>query len=98
VASFREERIAMTASTAEDLYEIAKSLPASERRRLVEKLTHDLTHSTAFAAGPPLPTELTVADLLRLLSSAPQPDDGYADDVEAVVQSQPEVPRSPWSR
>jgi hypothetical protein len=86
----------MTASTAEELYEIAKNLPASERVRLVEKLTHDLTRSTALAAGPPLKTELTAAELLSFLSSAPQPDDDYAADVEAIVQSQPEIPRSPW--
>lgn len=47
----------MPASTAEDIYQIAKQLPMSERLRLVEKIAHDLvlppTHSADSRAAPP---------------------------------------------
>jgi hypothetical protein len=85
-----EERSIMTTSTADDLYQLAKSLPVTERLRLVEKIAHDLT-----VAGPPS-VGLTAAELVSLLSSLPQADDGYAADVERAVRSQGEVPRSSW--
>jgi hypothetical protein len=77
-------------STADDLYELAKSLPVTERLRLVGKIAHDLTD-----ALPP-PVGLTAAELVSLFSSLPQADDGYAADVDAAVRSQAEVPQSSW--
>jgi hypothetical protein len=85
----------MTMSTADDLYQIAKSLSVIERLRLVEKIAHDLTVASLLGA-PPLPVGLTGAELVGLLSSLPRADDGYAADVEAAVRSQPEVPPSSW--
>jgi hypothetical protein len=86
----------MAVSTADDLYHIAKTLPVTERLRLVEKIAHDLTDASTLAVAPPLPVGLTAAELVSLLSSLPRADDGYAADVEAAVRSQPEVPQSPW--
>ena len=86
----------MALNTADDLYEMAKSLPVTERLRLVEKIAHDLTDASPHPVAPPWPAGLTAAELVSLLSSAPQADDAYADDVEAAVRSQPEVPQSPW--
>jgi hypothetical protein len=86
----------MTMSTADDLYQIAKSLPVTERLRLVEKIAHDLTDASTLVVAPPPPVGLTAAELVNLLSSVPRADDGFAADVEAAVRSQPDVPRSPW--
>ena len=86
----------MTMSTADELYQLAKSLPVNERLRLVEKIAHDLTDATTLVTAVPSPVGLTAAELVSLLSSLPQADDGYAADVEAAVRSQPEVSRSPW--
>jgi hypothetical protein len=41
----------MTASIAEDLYELVQQLPPAERLRLVEKIVHDLSTGTPLA-GP----------------------------------------------
>lgn len=41
----------MPASTADDLYEIAKQLPTGERIRLVEKIAHDLVPAAATKAA-----------------------------------------------
>lgn len=43
----------MAASTAEDLYEMARLLPASERLRLLEKIAHDLTPESPRVAPVP---------------------------------------------
>jgi len=83
-------------STADDLCQLAKSLPVNERLRLVEKIAHDLTDATTLVTAVPSPVGLTAAELVSLLSSLPQADDGCAADVEAAVRSQPEVSRSPW--
>jgi len=42
----------MPVSTAEDLYEIARQLPAGEQLRLVEKIAHDLVPAPKVAAQP----------------------------------------------
>jgi hypothetical protein len=49
----------MTVNTADDLYELAKQLPVSERLRLVEKIAHDLS-----AAPPPAAAERTETRLV----------------------------------
>lgn len=54
----------MTMSTADDLYQIAKSLPVTERLRLVEKIAHDLTDASTLAVALPPPVGLTAADEL----------------------------------
>ncbi len=51
----------MTMSTADDLYPMAKSLPVTERLRLVEKIAHDLTDASTLAVAPPPPAELASA-------------------------------------
>ena len=38
----------------------------------------------------------TVRDLVRLLQSAPRPDDAYLDAVEEVANNQPTLPEVPW--
>jgi hypothetical protein len=51
----------MSMSTADDLYHIAKSLPVTERLRLVEKIAHDLTDASTLAVAPPPPAEVASA-------------------------------------
>jgi hypothetical protein len=51
----------MTMSTADDLYQIAKSLPVTERLRLVEKIAHDLTDASTLAVALSPPVGLTAA-------------------------------------
>lgn len=41
-------------------------------------------------------TQRTVRDLVRLLQSAPRPDDAYLDAVEEVANNQPTLPEVPW--
>lgn len=38
----------------------------------------------------------TVRDLVRLLQSAPRPDDAYLDAVQEIANSQPTLPEVPW--
>jgi hypothetical protein len=54
----------MSMSTADDLYRIAKSLPVTERLRLVEKIAHDLTDASMLAVAPPPPGGSRAADEL----------------------------------
>jgi antitoxin (DNA-binding transcriptional repressor) of toxin-antitoxin stability system len=46
-------------------------------------------------AGPP---RCTVADLVRALRAAPEPDEGYLEAVERAAKHQPKLPRAPWAR
>lgn len=46
-------------------------------------------------AGPP---RCTVADLVRVLKSAPRPDADYFDAVEEVTKNQPKLPKGRWER
>jgi antitoxin (DNA-binding transcriptional repressor) of toxin-antitoxin stability system len=48
--------------------------------------------------GPAAPPQCTVSDLVRVLRSAPRPDDDYLETVEDLTRNQPRVPRSPWPR
>ena len=47
---------------------------------------------------PARPSRFTVADLVRLLRSAPKPDRGYWEILEKVKKRQPALPKSPWRR
>ena len=47
---------------------------------------------------PATPVGCTVADLVRVLRSAPRPDDAYLDSVEKAVRDQPRLPKGPWER
>ncbi|WP_438010458.1 hypothetical protein WME89_18545 [Sorangium sp. So ce321] len=47
---------------------------------------------------PIAPARRTVRDLVRLLQSAPPPDDAYLDAVEEIAQNQPMLPETPWER
>ncbi|WP_438034569.1 hypothetical protein [Sorangium sp. So ce204] len=47
---------------------------------------------------PIVPARRTVRDLVRLLQSAPRPDDDYLDAVEEVARNQPMLPETPWER
>jgi len=47
---------------------------------------------------PVAPAARTVRDLLRLLETAPHPDDAYLDAVEEVANHQPNLPETPWER
>lgn len=48
--------------------------------------------------APMAPARRTVSDLVRLLQSAPRPDDAYLDAVEEIAQNQPALPETPWER
>ncbi|WP_437279176.1 hypothetical protein WME90_01050 [Sorangium sp. So ce375] len=48
--------------------------------------------------GPVVPARRTVRDLVRLLQTAPRPDDAYLDAVEEVAKNQPTLPETPWER
>ena len=47
---------------------------------------------------PIVPVRRTVRDLVRLLQTAPRPDDAYLDAVEEGAQNQPTLPETPWER
>ena len=47
---------------------------------------------------PARPTKFTMADLARLLESAPKPDAGYSKAVKKAIRDQPKLPKSPWQR
>jgi len=47
---------------------------------------------------PAQPVKRTLADLVRILESAPKPDTAYWDTVEKITRRQPKVPKSPWRR
>jgi hypothetical protein len=44
------------------------------------------------------PAKFTLADLARLLVSAPKPDAGYWKAIKKAIRSQPKLPKSPWQR
>jgi antitoxin (DNA-binding transcriptional repressor) of toxin-antitoxin stability system len=44
------------------------------------------------------PAQRTVADLVRLLHTAPRPDERFAEDLEKITRKQPAMPRAPWPR
>lgn len=47
----------------------------------------------------PLAPRRTVQDLMRLLQSAPRPDDAYFDAVEDIARGQPPLSEEPhWER
>ena len=46
--------------------------------------------------APMGPAKRTVRDLVRLLQSAPRPDDAYLDAVEDIANNQPMLPEVPW--
>ncbi len=46
---------------------------------------------------PAKPVKRTLADLVRILDSAP-PDPEYWDTVEQATRRQPKLPKSPWRR
>jgi len=48
--------------------------------------------------SPMAPAQRTVGDLVRLLQTAPRPDDAYLDAVEEIAQNQPTLPETPWER
>jgi antitoxin (DNA-binding transcriptional repressor) of toxin-antitoxin stability system len=48
--------------------------------------------------GPARPAKFTMADLARLLESAPKPDAGYWKAVKKAIRGQPKLPKSPWQR
>jgi hypothetical protein len=56
----------MAVSTAEDLYEMAKQLPAGERLRLVEKIAHDLVPAVEPEAAVPAATSTGATMRLHL--------------------------------
>jgi antitoxin (DNA-binding transcriptional repressor) of toxin-antitoxin stability system len=45
---------------------------------------------------PTIPVKRTLADLVRILDSAPKPDSEYWDIVEKVTRHQPKLPRRSW--
>jgi antitoxin (DNA-binding transcriptional repressor) of toxin-antitoxin stability system len=47
---------------------------------------------------PARPVVRTVADLVQLLRTAPQPDEEYWDILEDITKKQPPLPSSPWQR
>jgi len=47
---------------------------------------------------PAGPARCTIADLVRVLASAPAPDRGYLDAAEQVTRRQPRLPKAPWGR
>jgi antitoxin (DNA-binding transcriptional repressor) of toxin-antitoxin stability system len=47
---------------------------------------------------PARPVVRTVADLVQLLRTAPQPDEEYWDIVEDITKHQPPLPSSSWQR
>ena len=42
--------------------------------------------------------KFTVADLVKLLESAPKPDEGYWEILEEIKKNQPPLRKSPWER
>ncbi len=46
---------------------------------------------------PAKPLKRTLADLARILDSAP-PDPAFWDTVEQITHRQPKLPKSPWQR
>ena len=47
----------------------------------------------------PLPRGRRLRDVLAMLATAPRPDPGFADDLEAIVESVDTVPSDdPWAR
>ena len=47
--------------------------------------------------SPVRPVASTVEDLVRVLRSAPHPDDDYLLELESLQKRQPRPPRSPWA-
>ncbi|MBZ5592917.1 MAG: type II toxin-antitoxin system prevent-host-death family antitoxin [Acidobacteriia bacterium] len=47
---------------------------------------------------PAGPAKFTLADLARLLETAPQPDAGYWNAVRKGIRRQGKLPKSPWQR
>jgi prevent-host-death family protein len=47
---------------------------------------------------PARPAKPTLADLARILESAPKPDPAYWDAVEDAIRRQPKLPKSLWRR
>jgi hypothetical protein len=47
---------------------------------------------------PPGSTKFTIADLGRLLDTAPKPGAGYGKAVKKAIRSQGKLPKSPWQR
>jgi antitoxin (DNA-binding transcriptional repressor) of toxin-antitoxin stability system len=48
--------------------------------------------------APMGPAACTVRDLVRLLQTAPRPDDAYLDAVEEIANDQSTLPETPWER
>ncbi len=47
---------------------------------------------------PAGPRRCTVADLVRVLKSAPRPDADFFTTVGKLSKTQPKLPRGPWGR
>lgn len=45
---------------------------------------------------PARPARRTVAELVRMLRSAPKPDPDYWDTLEQITRRQPGLPKSSW--
>ena len=48
--------------------------------------------------APPSPRGRTLRELMEFLASAPAPDPGFADDIEAIQASAGDAPPDPWER
>ena len=45
---------------------------------------------------PTAPVGITMGELAALLANLPRPDEGFADDLEAIHSSQPKITAPPW--
>lgn len=45
---------------------------------------------------PAVPSGPTMAEFVELLRTAPAPDAEFKDDVNAVIDHQPEIPQTSW--
>ena len=45
---------------------------------------------------PTAPVGITMGELAALLANLPRPDEGFADDLESIHSSQPEITAPPW--
>jgi antitoxin (DNA-binding transcriptional repressor) of toxin-antitoxin stability system len=88
----------------------SRSLTPTELARnlseTINEVRYRATEVTVYKAEEPIcrivpygaPSQMTGAELVELLRSAPKADADYLDTVEKLAKKQPRLPRSPWGR
>ena len=86
-----EARISAT-ELARSLSDVLNRVRYREERFVIERNGEAVALLAPLKAGP----GMTMRQLIELLRDVPSPDDGFADDLEAVQASQQPVGPPPW--